>query len=101
MTQTIREAMRRDAMRLPRMTTRDMMIAVAAVGLILGVILEAPWIIVLILITSPQSIVVAACAYLAIRDANGRPREPRGTRSCAHRPGSCLGAAATRRQSLA
>jgi len=55
------------------MTTRGLMIAVAVVGLILGAIMTAPWLFVLILITLPQTFVVAACAFLAIRDGAGRP----------------------------
>jgi hypothetical protein len=49
------------------------MIAVAVVGLLLGAIMTAPWLILLILITSPQTIVVALCAYQAIREGAGLP----------------------------
>jgi hypothetical protein len=45
-----------------------MMIAVAAVAAVFGAILNAPWLIPLIIITSPQTIIVAACAFQAIRE---------------------------------
>jgi hypothetical protein len=67
------------------MTTRGLMIAVAAVGLMLDIILEAPWIVVLvvmcILVTLPQTLIVAACADLAIRDGDARPAAERQGRS--------------------
>jgi hypothetical protein len=50
-----------------------MMIVVAVVALIMGAIMTAPWVILLILITLPQTVIVAACALQASRDGAGRP----------------------------
>jgi hypothetical protein len=54
------------------MTIRGMMLAVAAVAAVFGAIYNAPWIIPLVIITSPQSIIVAACAYQATREGKDR-----------------------------
>ncbi len=48
-------------MRIPQMTTRGMMFAVAAVAAVFGAVMNAPWLIPLIIITSPQTIIVAVC----------------------------------------
>lgn len=61
-------------MKLPR-TTRGLMILVAIVGLLLGVAINLPWFLALIVLTtivmSPQIIIVAICAYLATREETG------------------------------
>jgi hypothetical protein len=59
-------------MQFPRMTIRGMMLAVAAVAAVFGAIFNAPWLIPLVVITSPQTIIVAACAYQAVREGKDR-----------------------------
>jgi hypothetical protein len=49
------------------------MVAVAVIALFLGAIMTAPWIFVLMLITLPQTVIVAVCAYLATRGGAARP----------------------------
>jgi hypothetical protein len=69
-------------MRLPRMTTRGMMITTAVVGFSLGLMINVPWLIPLLLLmavfTAPQTIIVGVCAYAATRPIPNRsiPHEP-------------------------
>jgi hypothetical protein len=69
-------------MRLPRMTMRGMMITIAVVGFNLGLMINVPWLIPLLLLmallTAPQTIIVGVCAYAATRPIPSRsiPQEP-------------------------
>jgi hypothetical protein len=58
-----------------------MMVAVAAVAAIFGALFNLPWIIPVVVVTSPQTLIVAVCAYLAVRE--GRQRSADGG-SAAH-----------------
>jgi hypothetical protein len=49
-----------------------MMIVVAVVALIMAAIMTAPWLILLVLITLPQTLIVAACSLQASRDGARR-----------------------------
>jgi hypothetical protein len=59
------------------MTTRGMMIATAVVALTLGLIVNVPYLILLLLMMAifmtPQTIVFAICAYLTTRPIRVRP----------------------------
>ncbi len=70
-------------MRLPRMTMRGMMIVIAVVGFSLGLMINVPWLIPLLLLmalfTVPQTIIVGVCAYAATR--------PIPNRSILYKPG--------------
>jgi hypothetical protein len=55
-----------------------MMLAVAAVAAVFGAFFNAPWLIPLIIITAPQTIIVAACAFQAVRE--GKSRKGHGTK---------------------
>jgi hypothetical protein len=44
-----------------------MMGAIAVIAVLLGALMAAPWIYVLMLITLPQTLIVAACAFQATR----------------------------------
>jgi hypothetical protein len=62
-------------MRLPR-TTRHIMVIITAVALLLGLVVNFPWVLPCMLIVAiaiaPQSLVVAACVFLATRDKSSR-----------------------------
>jgi hypothetical protein len=71
-------------MRTPRMTIRGLLIAIAVEGLVLGVCLSAPWIVVVPIVTAavfvPQLIVIAVCSYLATREWSARRTASRPNR---------------------
>jgi hypothetical protein len=62
-------------MRLPR-TTRHLMLVTAVIALVLGLVINFRWlvpcIIIMAIVTFPQSLVVGLCAYLATRDPSRR-----------------------------
>jgi hypothetical protein len=62
-------------MRLPR-TTRHLMLVTAVIALGLGLVINfrwlAPCVIIMAIVTFPQSLVVGLCAYLATRDPSRR-----------------------------
>jgi len=54
-----------------RMTISGLMIGVAVVGLVLGLAANFRWflpLVFLLLLTAPQTIIVAACMYMATRE---------------------------------
>ena len=53
-----------------RLTIKDLMIGVAVVGLVLGLAANFRWflpLVFLMLLTAPQTIIVALCMYMATR----------------------------------
>jgi hypothetical protein len=67
------------------MTIRGLLITTAVVGTVLGVWIDSPWLIVVPLSTAlvfgPQSIAIAAMAYLATREPKGALEPGRRIRS--------------------